>query len=136
MNYRKIIPEDFFETNQELYKEMHTIVAPENKLNSIPSAKLSEEITKLSNNNNQNFFLEYQVQIEERKQHNYNDFLYQLVNSPGFMYAKKQSNSSDNKTPEIEAHEQKLLRYRSMKEVKFCVDVSILEELSSIFNKD
>jgi hypothetical protein len=67
MNYRKIIPEDFFETNQELYKEMHTIVAPENKLNSIPSAKLSEEITKLSNNNNQNFFLEYQVQIEERK---------------------------------------------------------------------
>lgn len=105
INFRKIIPEDFFETNQELYKEMHTIVAPENKLNSIPSAKLSEEITKLSNNNNQNFLLEYQ-----------------LVNSPGFMYAKKQSNSSDNKTPEMEAQEQKLLRYRSMKEVKFCVD--------------
>ena len=61
MNYRKSVPEDLFEKNQELYKEMHRVVAPENNLNSIPSAKLSEEILKLSNNKNQNFSLEYQV---------------------------------------------------------------------------
>ena len=41
------------------------------------------------------------------------------------MYAKKLSKSNDNKTTEMEAHEQKLLLYRSMKEVKFCIDVSI-----------
>lgn len=61
INYRRNAPEDYFLTDKELYKEMHQTVEPENKLNSIPSTKLSDEIVKLSNNNNQNFLLEYQV---------------------------------------------------------------------------
>jgi hypothetical protein len=61
INYRKLVPEDFYTTMQELYKEMRRRITPEDKLNSIPSAQLADEIVKRSNNQNQNFKLEYQV---------------------------------------------------------------------------
>ena len=61
-----MFPGDFYTTNQELYKEMHRAIAPENKIDSIPSAQLAEEIAKLANNQNQNFLLEYQVKFTQK----------------------------------------------------------------------
>jgi hypothetical protein len=61
INYRKLIPFNYYDYMQELYSDLRNKYMPENKLKAIPNLKLYDEIVKCGANNNEIFKMDYEI---------------------------------------------------------------------------